>query len=129
MSAPGEVVWFIGPWDRPGYYLRRSDMPGRSRNDEGDGSNHRPPNFPWKSMDRRWSASYKPQGTACVDHLHAWSVLSVADYTIDSRPNVLVAFAIERPDMPLLELATLAAERYPTIWARLGVGDEPGGKK
>jgi 3'-phosphoadenosine 5'-phosphosulfate sulfotransferase (PAPS reductase)/FAD synthetase len=123
--AMGEAVWFIGPWDRPGFYLRLSTVPGHSDRHRGalvGGSWWAAPlDFPWRSMDRSWSACYKPQGTTAMDYAEGWSVLSVADYTVDSRPNVLVAFAVQRPDVPEAEMRVLAAERYPSVWARLGV--------
>lgn len=116
-AVQNEVVWFIGPWDQPGFYLRSSPAPGRSSRDGWSA----PPGFPWPSMDRKWSACYKQQGTTAMDYGEGWSVLSVADYTVDSRPNVLVAFAVQRPDVPEDEMRALAAERYPTVWQRLGV--------
>lgn len=122
-----EPVWFIGPWERPGFFLRLSEQPGKSKEYRGPAieSYHRPPDFPWKTMDRKWSACYKPQGQTAVDYAEGWSVLSVADYTVDSRPNVLVAFAVQRSDVPEDELRRLAAERYPSVWKRLGVAPQP----
>lgn len=58
MSA--ERVWFIGPWEAPGFFLRASDEPGRSQRVKGVGPRSAPPNFPWDSMDRGWSAVYYP---------------------------------------------------------------------
>lgn len=110
-----EDIWFIGPWDRAGYFLRLSQGPGHSETTRG----HAPPGFPWKSMDRDWGACRQWQGTTAMDYAEGWSVLSVADYTIDSRPNVLVAFAVRRADVPENEMRELAAERYPTVWHRL----------
>jgi hypothetical protein len=72
-------------------------------------------------MDRSWAACRKPQGTTGMDYADGWSVLSVADYTVDSRPNVLVAFAVQRANVPEAEMRALAQERYPSVWARLGV--------
>lgn len=115
-----ESVWFIGPWERPGFYMRVSDEPGRSQRQRES----TPPDFPWNHMDRKWSAAHKPQGTTAMDYGNGWSVLSVADYTIDSRPNVLVAFAVQRPDVPEDEMRALAESRYPSVWARLGTKTE-----
>jgi hypothetical protein len=123
-----EVVWFMGPVNGPGFYMLRSDKPGMSRHipttdyDRSD-SGHRPPRFPWNSMDRKWMASGQPQGTVEMNWRRDWSVLSVADYTQDSRPNVMVSFAVEREKVSKEEMKTLAAERYPSIWKRLGVKD------
>jgi hypothetical protein len=56
-----------------------------------------------------------------MDYADGWSVLSVADYTVDHRPNVLVAFAVQSSDVTEARMRELAQERYPTVWARLGV--------
>ena len=121
MSVPEqpEPVWFMGCHRSVGYRLRVSTGPGHY--DRGAGTYHRPPDFPWESMDREWSACYKPQGATGMDYKEGWSVLSVADYTIDSRPNVLVAFAVQRAMVPADEMCRLAASRYPEVWKRLGV--------
>ena len=121
-----ETVWFIGPWNQPGFRLRESTKPGGSHRHDArtpDGY-HKPPEFPWESMDRAWGACRTPQGTTAMDYEGGWSVLSVADYTVDSRPNVLVAFAVQRSNVSEAEMCALAAERYPTVWARLGTGTE-----
>lgn len=120
-------VWFIGPWDQPGFFLRVSEQVGKSKRSDGErvDSWYRPPSFPWKSMDRKWGACHKPQGTTAMDYADGWSVLSVADYTIDSRPNVLVAFAVQRPDVPEAEMRRLAEAHYPSVWKRLGVTECP----
>jgi hypothetical protein len=75
-------------------------------------------------MDRDWSACRKRQGTAAMDYRDDWSVLSIADYTIDSRPNVLVVFAVRRARMPIGEMARLAKERYPSVYERLSCEEE-----
>ena len=122
MTAASLVrVWFCGPWDKPGFYLRVSEVEGRStrRNHNGALLFSRPPDFPWKSMDRKWGACYKRQGETAMDYADGWSVLSVADYTVDSRPNVLVSFAVQLPDVPEAEMRALAEARYPSVWLRL----------
>lgn len=126
-----EHVWFMGPTNGPGYHFLVSYPSGKiigpvprsgRRPDEG----HRPPGFPshWHSMDRSWSACRQPQGTAAMDYAEGWSVLSVADYTQDRRPNVMVSFAVQRADVPQEAMLALARRRYPRIVARLGVGDD-----
>lgn len=113
-------MWFIGPWRQPGYYLRVSFGDGASGEWPGD-SWDRPPGFAWDTMDRNWSACRQPQGTTAMDYGEGWSVLSVADYTVDGRPNVLVAFAVQRDDVPEADMVALAARRYPSVWQRLCV--------
>lgn len=115
------IVWFIGPIHGPGYIMLFSVKSKHSDRYHGEGSWHKPPNFPWKSMDRDWSASHKPQGTTAMDYAEGWSVLSVADYTEDSRPNVMAIFAVGKSDMSEQDMMELAADRYPLIWSRLGV--------
>lgn len=128
VETEAERIWFIGPIRGPGYEMMVSVEPGRY--DRGVGAPNdrarysRPAGFPWRSMDiNEWGACYKPQGTTAMDYGPEWSVLSVADYTQDSRPNVMVIFAVNRGDVPEAEMRLLAAERYPNIWQRLGVTD------
>lgn len=116
-----ERVWFMGPYSRVGYRLRFSDEPGRSDDWRGQ-SYSAPPNFPWKSMDRNeWGACGKTQGTPVMDYGEGWSILSVADYTVDRRLNVMAIFAVERSDLSKSEMKVLAWDRYPSVWKRLGV--------
>lgn len=132
----GDVVWFMGPVNGPGFYLLRSDRPAqwlrpKARTPE---ESSRPPNFAWKSMDRKWHFAGMPQGYTAMNwrtqrdertgSTHGWSVLSVTDYTQDSRPNVMVSFAVHRPRVSEGEMRELAAKHYPSIWARLKVRDE-----
>lgn len=131
-----DVVWFMGPVSGPGYWLMKSERPGltkRHRDGRPD-SDHRPPKFAWKSMDREWHFTRMPQGYTAMNWrnevdertgvTHGWSVLSVTDYTQDKRPNVMVAFAVHRPDVQEPEMRALAEERYPTIWKRLNVREK-----
>lgn len=116
-----ERVWFMGPWREVGYYLRFSDESGKSENWRGT-PYHCPPNFPYRSMDRNeWAACGKSQGTPAMDYPDGWSVMSVADYTIDKRPNVMAIFAVERPDVSKTDMKVIAWDRYPSVWKRLGV--------
>lgn len=134
--ADNDVVWFMGPTNGPGFRLLRSEKPGISENyrsDNPDGS-HRPPNFAWKSMNRRWHYSNMPQGYTAMNwrgiknvktgEIRGWSVLSVTDYTQDNRPNVMVSFAVNRPKVQEPEMRALAAERFPEIWNRLKVREK-----
>lgn len=120
-----DIVYFMGALRGPGHYLLVSEKKGVSKRPDVSErkqlwADHRPPDFPWSSMDRHWSATGFPQGTALIDMKGGWTVLSVADYTQDSRPNVVVSFAVQR-EVFLDEMKKLAAERYPQIWSRLGV--------
>ena len=129
-----EAVWFIGPWRQPGYYLKVSVAPGYVDDATCAPSSHSaPPGFPWTTrsgvptMDRNeWGACYKPQGTTAMDYKDGWSVLSVADYTVDSRPNVMAIFAVHRAEVPEADMCALAAERFPTVWHRLGAPRDAG---
>lgn len=110
----------MGPWTQVGYHLRYSDEPGKSEDWRGQ-SYSAPPDFPWRSMDRNeWGACGKPQGTPVMDYGEGWSVLSVADYTVDRRPNVMAIFAVQRADVSKGEMKALAWDRFPTVWKRLG---------
>jgi len=134
----GEAVWFIGPWQRPGYFLRLSTEPGCSERAPRVTAEdvYRPHGFPWRSMDRKWKAVHGAQGMTSVEYAEGWSVLSVADYTVDPRPGGHVTLAVQRADVPEAEMRKLAQERYPSVWARLqtespaaptgvGEGEEP----
>jgi hypothetical protein len=116
-----KAVWFIGPVSGPGYVLLVSDGENLEphRPPRGD-SYHKPPEFPGRSLDTKWSAEGRPQGTARVDTLDGWTVLSVADYTEDSRPNVMAIFTIHGM-ATVDDMLDLAAARFPRIYARLGV--------
>lgn len=131
-----EQVWFMGPVDGPGYVLLVSEKPGISRRVKAQRpeDSHRPPKFHWKSMDRKWHFEGMPQGYTAMNwrglrdektgRESGWSVLSVTDYTQDSRPNVMVSFAVHRMRVLEDEMRALAEERYPSIWKRLDVREE-----
>ena len=102
------TVFYMGCWDRVGHYLAGPDpsvMPESIRGDKLDNP-------------KRWGTEYGKQHIRYLHHVDGWTVLSMADRTVDTRPGSHATFAMAGT-LTKDEAEALARAAFPTIWARV----------
>ena len=109
-------AFYFGTVGRAGHYWHDETL----RHARFDGPwPGKPSGYPWPYVDGHFTESKGKQGVASVHHSEGWTVLAMADYTVDSRPGSNSVFVFDAT-LDWDEALIAAKERFPRIVARIG---------